>query len=293
VPAGTLDQISHGDANVSSHDCAFCHTQVGPSSTPGLQGIEWAQARFHASFSPSAPLVLNGTTGRCSNCHLNVAPGATFAAMDHTALTGAPGTQDCSACHSWPGTGTAAAANWLGASGTPAFISVGGFAVPQPPAPAPATQPGIAGLPHPTTASWMTCANCHTGGVGGRGAIGYDHASALAAANCGACHEAGSGLVGTPWNGATAQTAGAGDTRPYTLPSMIVPSPVPGSQCTITVPNHFYPVDCSECHATPRETGAVTTGAPYTAAWGLVHAGPRMSNPSTCNLCHVGQDCAM
>lgn len=78
-----------------------------------------------------------------------------------------------------------------------------------------------------------------------------------------------------------------------TLTSIITTATPTGTPCTITVPNHFYPVDCSECHATPAWTGAVTTGADYKAAWSLVHAGPRMRNPSTCNLCHVGQDCGM
>ena len=292
VPAGTLDQITHADVNVSAQDCAFCHAQVGPSSAPGVQGAEWAQASFHASFSAAIPLVLDGTTGRCSNCHLNVRPGPSFTAQDHSGFTNAPGTQDCSACHSWPGTGTAAAPDWLGATNVPQFIAVGGFAVPQPPASAPTTQAGIANLPHPTLAVGMTCATCHAGGVGGRGAMGYNHASALAAANCGACHEAGSGLVGTPWNGATTQGAGAGDTRAYTLTTIVATRGRDGDQCTIQLPNHFYPVDCSECHATPPGTGPVTTGAAYTSAWTFPHVTSKMSNPSTCNLCHVGQDCS-
>ena len=291
VPSGTLDQITHADVNVSAHDCAFCHTQVGPSSAPGVQGAEWAQARFHASFAASSPLVLNGTTGRCSSCHLGVRPGPSFTALDHSALTSAPGTQDCSTCHAWPGTGTAAAANWLGATNVPQFIAVGGFAVPQPPATAPTTQAGIASLPHPTLAAGMTCAACHAGGIGGRGATGYDHASALAAANCGACHEAGSYLLGSPWNGATTQGAGAGDTRAYTLTTIVATRGSGGDRCTITLPNHFYPVDCSECHARPPGTGAVTSGTPYTSAWTFPHATSKMSNPSTCNLCHVGQGC--
>jgi hypothetical protein len=285
VPAGTHDQLTHADVNVSGHDCAFCHTQAGRSTVAGVQGAEWAQAKFHASFSTSAPLVLNGGTGRCSNCHLNVKPGASFAAQDHAAFTSAAGTQDCSACHSWPGTSTTTP-NWLGAAGgTPQFITVGGFTVPAPPATAAATQPGIANLPHPTVAAGTSCATCHTGGAGGKNAIGYDHVSALASAACNACHEAGSNLVGTAWNRATSQSAGAGDTRPFTLTSIVATRSGSGS-CTITRANHFYPVDCAQCHKVPTGTGAVTTGAAYTSAWTFPHTNSKMTNPATCNMCH-------
>jgi hypothetical protein len=289
VPPGTRDQISHADRNVTGHDCAFCHTQVGPSTVTGVKGAEWAQARFHQSFSSAVPLVLDGTTGRCSNCHLNVRPGAAFVGQAHAAFTAAAGTQDCSACHAWPGTGTPAAPNWLGATGTPKFIAVGGFAIPRPPASAATTQAGIANLPHPTVQAGASCATCHAGGVGGKQATGYDHASALAAATCSACHEAGSNLVGTAWSGTT-QAGGAGDTRPYPLTTLLASRG--RDTCTITLPNHFYPVDCAECHVTPAGTGAVKTGTAYTAAWTFPHTNSRMSNPSTCNLCHVGQGCS-
>jgi hypothetical protein len=292
VPAGTHDQITHSDVNVTGHDCSFCHTQAGRSSVGGVQGFEWAQSRFHASFSAGAPLVINGTTGRCSNCHLNVRPGAAFTALDHRTFTSAAGTQDCSACHSWPGTGSAAAPNWLGASGTPPFITVGGFAVSQPPAPSPTTQTGIANLPHPTVGASTSCATCHPGGVGGKRATGYDHASTLGT-RCSACHEAGSNLVGTGWNGATAQASGAGDTRPFTLTTLKAHKGSPtGSSCNINVPNHFYAVDCYQCHTTPSGTGAVTTGTAYSNAWRFPHQQSRMTNPGTCNLCHVGQGCS-
>ncbi len=292
IPAGTRDQILHADVNVGAQDCARCHTQAGQSTAPGIQGAEWAQARFHASLSPAIPLVMNGTTGRCSNCHLNVKPGPGITAQDHAAFSAVAGTQDCSACHSWPGTGSAAAPNWLGATAMPQFIAVGGFAIPQPPAAVATTQQGIASLPHPTVATGTSCATCHTGGVGGKGAVGYDHASALINANCSSCHEAGSDLLGTPWNLATTQGAGAGDTRPYTLTTIVATRGSSADRCTITLPNHFFAVDCAECHAVPAGNGAVTTGAAYASAWFFPHTQSKMANPSTCNLCHVGQNCA-
>jgi hypothetical protein len=290
VPAGTQDQITHLDVNVAGHDCAFCHTQAGRSTKAGVQGAEWAQASFHASFSAATPLLLNGTTGRCSNCHLNVKPGTTYTAMDHSGFT-ATSAQDCSACHSWPGTATPPTPNWKGATGTPLFITVGGFAIPLPPAATATTQVGIASLPHPTLAAGASCATCHTGGAGGKNAIGYDHLSTLINAKCSACHEAGSNLVGTIWNKATTQSAGAGDTRPFTLTTIVATRGRGGGTCNITLPNHFYPVDCAQCHAIPAANGAVTTGTAYTAAWSFPHTESRMTNPSTCNLCHTGQNC--
>jgi len=293
VPAGTHAQIAHADVNVTGHDCSFCHTQAGRSTAAGVQGREWAQASFHARFGAGTPLLINGGTGRCSNCHLNLKPRASFTALDHSAFTAAAGTQDCSACHSWPGTGTAAAPNWQGASGTPPFIVVGGFTIPRPPAgTTTTTQAGIASLPHPAVAAGASCATCHPGGLGGKRATGYDHASPLAATRCAACHEAGSNLVGTTWNGASTQASGAGDTRPISLNSLTAHRGSPsGSSCSLTVTNHFFPVDCAECHAVPSGTGAVTTGTSYLNAWRFPHTSRAMANPGTCNLCHKQPGC--
>lgn len=287
VPVGTHDQLVHTDVNVAGHDCAFCHRQVGPSTVAGVQGKEWAQASLHTSFSASAPLVTNGTTGRCSSCHMNVKPGTSYTGQDHSTFTSASGTIDCSSCHGWPGTGTAAAPNWLGA-GAPQFIVVGGFTIPNPPSNPPRVQVGIANLPHPATAT-TSCATCHTGGAGGKGAIGYDHASTLITANCAACHEAGSNLVGAVWNGATSVSAGAGDTRPFTLPS--VTATYKGNTATETTPNHFFldragaQVDCTRCHVTPAGIGVAATGTTYRAAWAFRHP-PESPVLNFCYQCH-------
>lgn len=286
VAAGTHDQISHADVNVTNADCKLCHTQVGPSATTGVQGKEWAQAKFHANFSAANPLVMNGSTGRCSNCHLNVKPGAGFAGYDHTSLTNAAGSTDCSACHSWPGTGTASAPNWLGAAGgQPQYLNVGGFTILQPPAPTATTQRGISNLPHPTVGSGTACTTCHATTAGGKNAMGYDHASSLINGNCSSCHEAGSNLVGTAWNNSTTQSAGAGDTRPYTLSSVVATRG--GSQLTVTYKNHFYPVDCYQCHNAPTGIVKTQTGTAYTSAWTFPHSTSRMTNPSTCVMCHT------
>jgi hypothetical protein len=213
-----------------------------------------------------------------------VRPGSTFP-TDHSGFSDVAGSEDCSTCHAWPGTGTVSA-SWLGASGgAPAVINTGGFTVPQPPAPAPATTPQpIANLPHPTVAAGTTCTSCHASGGGGKLASGYDHASALINGNCNACHEAGSNLVGTPWSGATAQASGAGDTRPFTLASVV--ASYNGGSKTVTYANHFYPVDCTQCHTAPSGVSSVTTGATYTKAWTFPHKQSLMTNPSTCSMCH-------
>ncbi len=305
IPAGTLDQISHADINVASKDCALCHTQKGASTAAGVQGKEWAQAKFHVNFTTANPLLINGTSGRCSTCHMNVKPTAAFTQQAHAAYTAASGTTDCSSCHSIPGTGTLAAPNWLGATGgVPTTISVGGFTVSKPPAANSATiEGGIANLPHPTVGA-QACSVCHPGGIGGKQAIGYDHLSTLINSNCNACHEAGSNLVGTVWNGATVAPgpAGAGDTRPFTLPTVkslfkgnshIVPS-------ATTIPSnasptyHFYPTDCKQCHTVPAGNGLTTSGAAYSTqsgstsvgAWRFPHTESKMTNPTTCQFCH-------
>jgi hypothetical protein len=145
--------------------------------------------------------------------------------------------------------------------GVPPTINVGNFPISQPPASSPTTQTGINALPHPTVGT-TPCATCHTGGVGGTKAIGYDHASTLINSNCSSCHEAGSNLVGTVWNGATTEATGAGDTRPYTTTVKACEGCVSGST-TENAPNHFYPVDCHECHKAPTGIATVTTGPAY------------------------------
>jgi mono/diheme cytochrome c family protein len=234
VPAGTFDQIDHSDVNAAGRDCSFCHTQVGRATAPGVQGKEWAQARFHPNFGASAPLVSNGTTGRCSHCHLNLKPGSGFTAFDHGPFNASTG-QDCAVCHSW----VAGAPDWKGSGGMPQYLSVGGFTISKPPATGTATQGGIANLPHPTVATGTACTTCHATAAGGKGARGYPHTSSLGN-NCNACHEAGTNLLGTNWNNAGSQAAGAGDSRPYTLPSVVAKKG--GSSMTVRTPNHFYPV---------------------------------------------------
>ena len=156
IAAGTFDQITHTDINVSNKDCNFCHTQKGVSTVAGVQGKEWAQAAFHASFTSANPLVINGTTGRCSNCHMNVKPGLSFTLFDHSAFTANSGTQDCNSCHMWPGTGTPTAANWLGASSAPPTVTLTNWGYGSP------TTHTVT-FAHPRASSYTSCAQCHVG----------------------------------------------------------------------------------------------------------------------------------
>jgi hypothetical protein len=116
IASGTLSQIDHADVNVATRDCNYCHTQVGVAASGAAQGKEWAQARFHTSFPPTTPLTMDGTSGRCSNCHMNVNPKSSYSTFNHSGFSSASASQDCSGCHSYPGTGTSASPNWLGGS---------------------------------------------------------------------------------------------------------------------------------------------------------------------------------
>jgi hypothetical protein len=242
---------------------------------------------------------MNGTTGRCSNCHLNLKPGSAYSGYDHTALTGASGSTDCSSCHSWPGTGTPTAPNWKGAvGGAPVYLSVGGFTVSSPPAPNTTTiASGIAMLPHPAG----TCNLCHPNGVGGKNAFAYDHALAPNA-NCAACHEAGSNLVATPWNGTVTATnlpascgeGGGqvrdrqGDTRAIGITQIACGDKANTLQCGTASCSlrHFYPADCKECHNKPAAGIRTTsTGSAYVTAWRFPHTKNNMQL-TTCCMCH-------
>jgi hypothetical protein len=206
---------------------------------------------------------------------------------------------------------------------------VGAFTIPAPPAASAGTlEPGINSLPHPIMFTGWTCTTCHASSSGGKNSNGYDHNSTLIEKRCNACHEAGSDLVSTVWNGATSQGAGAGNTRPFTLTSLnisynngatITPSAVLGAQ------NHFYAIDCYECHSTTGLGGGdcrasqtnrfpdggsqtiyapdggclgqtlgtvenATSGSTYTQQWTFPHRENNMTQPSTCNVCHGSSD---
>jgi hypothetical protein len=291
APAGTKDQIAHTDSNVTGKDCNFCHTQVGPSTVMGVQGKEWTKATFHNRFSSANPLVINGTTGRCSNCHMNVKPGASFTQFDHAQYT-ATSTSDCSSCHSWPGTSTTTP-NWLGATGAHAATG-------------------------PTATSTLDCNTCH-----GQNGNSTKHLTVPAAQHyggitngnkCTSCHINFAGFKGTTANllyGHTNATANAGAgcsnchvfasqlyTTLTTTPPLSHPTATGGHQFsqTFTVTGTFNNdsftsnhtnaglTRCGACHQY-----AATTST--TNVWTFKHrpSNPGISNSqstSGCNMCH-------
>ena len=288
---GVKDQFTHADINVTAFDCARCHTQQGPSTVAGIQGKEWAQANFHSTFTTASPLVINGTTGRCSNCHLNLKPGPTYAGQDHSSFT-ATGT-DCSSCHAFPGT-SPTAPNWLGATG---------------------------GMPHPATGSSVTstldCSTCH--GPSGSSTkklttpIASHYAGISNGNRCTSCHINYAGFKGTTANllyGHTNASANSGGcvtchaftASQYTLltttPSLTRPISA-GSKSfsqTLNVTGTFDGDSFTGNHTNTKLTrcGACHQYATTTAAtnvWTFKHrpnnAGISNSkSTSGCNMCH-------
>ena len=290
MPAGTHDQITHTDVNVTGHDCNFCHTQVGPlDGAPASQGKEWAQAKFHANFTAANPLVMNGTTGRCSNCHLNVKPGAGFAAQDHSALHQRVG-QRRTAARATRGRAPARPPRPTGSAPPAAcrsYITVGGFPIPaaagrhgddadrhrQPAAPDGGARHGLHHLPR------------DRGGRQGRHRLrprldAHQHQLRL-----------------LPRGGQQPRRHGverrdhapppAPATRgPYTLTSVVATKG--GSKLTVTYPNHFYPVDCYQCHSAPSGIGDGHHRDRLHQRVDLpAHDQSKMTNPSTCVMCHT------
>lgn len=291
--AGTKDQISHADSNVTRFDCSFCHTQKGPSTAAGVQGKEWAQASFHRNFTAANPALYDGTAGRCSNCHMNVKPGSAFTAYDHSAFTATPGTQDCGACHSWPGT-SATTPNWLGAEGKP-HADTGN-----------------------TAASTLDCNSCHGQNGSAMNKLSVppaNHFGGITNGNtCTSCHVNFAGFKGTTTNlkyAHTNATANAGNgcsnchvfasqlyTTLTTTPSLTYPVSAGSHQFsqTMSVTGRFDGDTFTKPHTDAKMTRcgschqyASTTST--TNVWTFKH---RPSNPgissskstSGCNNCH-------
>ncbi len=285
APANTHDQISHADSNVTRFDCKFCHTQVGPSAA----GKEWAKATFHRNFTSATPLVFNAT-GRCSNCHVNVKPGATYARQDHAAFT-ATSAQDCASCHSWPGT-SATTPNWLGATG--AHASSGS-----------------------TVTSTLDCNTCH--GLGGNStkhltvAAASHYAGITNGNKCTSCHIEFSGFKGTVANlkyahtNATANVNGCVTCHAFTAslyttltttPPLTLPTATGGHQFSqaTSVTGNFSGDSFTANHTNTKLTrcGAChqyATTASTTNIWTFKHrpSNPGISNSkstSGCNNCH-------
>ena len=116
IPATTPAQITHDDVNVSQPRLQLLPHAGRPRRRGPIQGKEWAQARFHTSFPAGSPLNMNGSNGRCSNCHMNDNPKSSYSTFNHSNFNNSSSSTDCGSCHTYPGTGTigvAQLARWL------------------------------------------------------------------------------------------------------------------------------------------------------------------------------------
>jgi len=111
IPAGTLDQITHADINVSSHDCNFCHTQRASRQLPACKAGN-GRSRVPRELHVCEPTGEIRHDGACSNCHITSNPRDVFTAFDHSAFSATPG-PGLQLVPLVAGTATATAANWL------------------------------------------------------------------------------------------------------------------------------------------------------------------------------------
>lgn len=296
--ANTHDQISHTDLNVTRVDCNFCHTQVGPSTVAGVQDREWTKAVFHRSFTSANPMVVNGTTARCNNCHLNVAPGPAYTQQSHAAFL-LPGAQDCASCHSWPGTNPSTP-NWLGATGAHAASG-------------------------PTATSPLDCNTCH--GQGGNSSTrlmvpAAQHFAAISNGNkCTSCHVNFAGFKDTVTNLKYAHTNAAANggagcvtchafssqlcTTLTNTPALTLPTAAGGHQFSQTQSVTGRTANCGDTSpngcftSTHANTGLTRCGACHqyaattatTNVWAFKHrpSNPGISNNENtagCTMCH-------
>lgn len=109
VRSGTAFEMRHTSAQLTFHTCTTCHPSALANATSGEIAAEsWKPGYYHAVLATQPTL--------CSDCHAVSLPTATPGAFDHGALTADAGTRDCGDCHAFPGTGTLATPNWLGAT---------------------------------------------------------------------------------------------------------------------------------------------------------------------------------
>jgi hypothetical protein len=112
VRSGTTFEMQHTSAQLTFHTCTTCHPSALANATSGEIAAEsWRPGYYHAVLATQPTL--------CNDCHAVSLPTATSGAFDHGALTADAGTRDCGECHTFPGTGTLAAPNWLGAANPP------------------------------------------------------------------------------------------------------------------------------------------------------------------------------
>lgn len=218
-------------------------------------------------------------------------PGSSFTAFDHSALSGTSA-QDCSSCHTWPGTGTASAANWLGAAGSHASSG---------------TTKGSTldcntchGQSGSATLHLSVAASSHYGGVSnGNGCITchinfagfkdtttnllYPHANATAdASGCGTCHAFQSQIYTTLTNTPSLTYAMSAGSHSFSQTQSVTGSHEDRSFTSAHTSSNM--TNCGACHSYSSTTSS-------TNIWTFVHEpkNPGVNNGKSsngCNMCH-------
>ena len=112
VQSGTAFRMRHTSTQLTFQNCTSCHlSALANKANLTVAAESWKPGYYHA--------VLSAQPTACNDCHSVSVPTAASAGFDHTAVTGGQSSRDCSDCHHFPGTGTLATPNWLGATNPP------------------------------------------------------------------------------------------------------------------------------------------------------------------------------
>ncbi len=293
IAVGTLDQIDHSDLNVTKYNCNLCHTQAGPSNVVGVKGKEWAVASFHKNLTGANALVANGTTARCSHCHMNVKPTNAFTTRDHSGFTNTS-PEDCAGCHAYPAWPTTADKPH-GDSGTTAGATYdcnschgqGGSASVHLSVPAASHYGG--------NFKGNTCISCHINYAGFKGTTAnllYGHTgfSTTSSTNCGLCHAFSSGTYTTLTSTPKLTFPVSGQASQFSQATSVT-ARFNGEGFTSNHQNTNM-TDCSTCH---RYVSTTAT----TNVWSWVHQGTVSTKSDAtfafargangCSMCHKHQ----
>jgi hypothetical protein len=113
VQKSSAYRMRHRSAQLSFQNCIVCHPSAPASAAdPTVAAASWQPGYYHS--------VLATQPAACNDCHAVSAPMSTIAALDHSTLASGGDGRDCGDCHLFPGTGTTATPNWLGAT-TPLY----------------------------------------------------------------------------------------------------------------------------------------------------------------------------
>jgi hypothetical protein len=225
------NQIQHtafGGSTGTAVQCSICHTATQTSNSWANLSLYHLSSTYTSLASPPA----------CATCHAATMPGASYASFTHT--SGA----ECNQCHTYPGTGTkGAGANWLGASGQPATVTI---TLPTGKTTSSSGWTGAASnltFPHPTVSSGMACTTCHSSYNSTASIIGFDHNTAT-----------------NPVNANGQSLANACVYCHYSAQQVVNSGGVSGFQ-TQSHNSASYSKECSSCHGTgPSWTGSKFSG---------------------------------